>query len=589
MPKLIISESEKKHILSLYGLINENLDALSGGTVTIQNFYRGGYYTLDSEDTQTKKPIKEKLNSELSKVTAFVQKNPNSIVSIKFESQESAIPNSDNEKKKNSRGGWLKVGQLSDYRKEYLQLYIDEYFKNLKSSGTISPEVEIPPIEYVKLNPITNWVGQEFCPVDKLTGEDKSIGAACTSVNFNPGNGKKNWQSGKDNDYKSIHDIYKSEQKSTLTITVGVKKESTDETPVPVDCLSEVKIRIFVERHNCQNAEFFVFANDTILYNTKGGYTANLNNRDTDRGIPKATVEPIFPPELLNPGYGLLPNGDGTLGNYNDPNGNLGKGRSDTFIITDEQSKSIIQQGKDKYNNTLNIFLYATTNPAHDDVCKCEITTKNGKVLSTTLQGVVGKLLTLDACGNEIKDVGKGGSQPDMMRWIQKLKSDRSAMLETLSKKGKINKNKQKKLDQKAILQEKVKDRVDKLLDFINELRPMYCGTSTFNRELFVKYYNDLNTMISTPAKEGEFTFNLTKKIIKPGTTEYVDKNLERDNMMGDVRYELDFFWTVYSYLFYNYKTDQSFPETIEELKKRVNKAAPIIKTNLNVDIRVCQ
>ena len=116
--------------------------------------------------------------------------------------------------------------------------------------------------------------------------------------------------------------------------------------------MTDLKIRVYVPRHACQNAEFFIFANSTLLKNINGGITANLNNADTERGIPKSTCkgESCFDAEVLNPGYGWLPNGDGTYGGYSygsqNKSGDIGKGRSDTFIVTEEQSKKIVEQKK---------------------------------------------------------------------------------------------------------------------------------------------------------------------------------------------------------------------------------------------------
>ena len=126
MKKFVITEEEKKHILGLYGILNESIDPNSGGTITIDNYYPAGWYTLDNKDTKSGKVIKEQLNEALIQVTNFVKKHPDSIVSVKFISQESAIPNKDNEGKHGST--WLALGGLSDLRKQYLEPYIKTYF-----------------------------------------------------------------------------------------------------------------------------------------------------------------------------------------------------------------------------------------------------------------------------------------------------------------------------------------------------------------------------------------------------------------------------------------------------------------------------
>ena len=127
--KFLITEEDRLHIRSMYGLISEEIDPNTGGSVTIQNYYKPGFYTLDSTDTQTNQPVKNKLTTALQEVTEFVKKNPDSIVEVKFISQESAIPNKDNEGKEG--GDFMDVGGLSDVRKKYIEPYIQTYFNNL--------------------------------------------------------------------------------------------------------------------------------------------------------------------------------------------------------------------------------------------------------------------------------------------------------------------------------------------------------------------------------------------------------------------------------------------------------------------------
>ncbi len=54
MGKFLITEIEKKRILGLYGLLKEDIDPNSGGTITINNVYQAGYYTTNAIDQVTK-------------------------------------------------------------------------------------------------------------------------------------------------------------------------------------------------------------------------------------------------------------------------------------------------------------------------------------------------------------------------------------------------------------------------------------------------------------------------------------------------------------------------------------------------------
>ena len=119
--KILISESEKKHILSLYGLINEADEPVapqSQTTTSALKFdksvnFAPGYYRLKGPVT-TKAgvtynwDVDQTLNSDLEKIKEFLKKNPSGyIVEVNLYSGESKIPNNDNEK------GGTRVGKLS--------------------------------------------------------------------------------------------------------------------------------------------------------------------------------------------------------------------------------------------------------------------------------------------------------------------------------------------------------------------------------------------------------------------------------------------------------------------------------------------
>ena len=91
--QLLITEEERSGILKMYGLISEDIDPNTGGTIRIDNYYKNGWYSLDATDTKTGKTIKDQLNQGLLEVRNFIIKHPDSIVSVKFVSQESAITN----------------------------------------------------------------------------------------------------------------------------------------------------------------------------------------------------------------------------------------------------------------------------------------------------------------------------------------------------------------------------------------------------------------------------------------------------------------------------------------------------------------
>lgn len=547
MKKIIISEQEKKYILSLYGLIKEGIDPETGGTIIIDNFYKPGFYSLESTDTVTNKPIKEKLDKALSEeVYKFVKLHPNSIVKIKFISSESAIPNSDREGLEGKN--FLEVGQLSKLRKKYLEQYIVKFFENLKKTGDIENSVEIPPMEYEDKNEggkfKTPWLGQPFCPANSSIEQQRSV---C----------KDKYDKGKSTVYKDIKAAYDSEQFSQLEITVKLKTETTKYKP---DCAAGLTIQIFVPKHKCQNAEFFVFANQTLLYNTKGGMTANLNNSDTAIGIPTSKTNPIFGAKQLNPGYGLLPNGDKTTQYGTD--GDIGGYRSDTFIVTTEQSKQIVSEG----NGKIVIWMLCTTSHAHDDIPTVKIT-KNVEGVETVIyeekpNRTEGKLLVLDACGNALSD-GGNENKPDASSYIQKLKNDKE-YLKTNSKDDNMGTN---KMDEKQPVLERAGELQDKGKNFMFEILKLKTDTETGN------YTNTEINSIQSKIKDNYKTFYdlLTQEpsFEKNKNNKYSNKIINGE-LYGDVRRRIDEFYEVFDAIYKDDKGNVN-PEGIQTSNGKLN------------------
>ena len=253
--KVLISEEESLYIKTLYGLLSEQI-TIDGGTSRIKNFYKGGFYTTDTVDQKTNRTVKERIDEQLELAIPFLQKNPNSVVQITFESQESSIPNTDNEGVENNLRTRLDSGMLSEYRKKYISIYVNEYIKNLKDKGIISSQVKVPKVIHNKKNPVTPWVGTPFCKAGSTEEEQRTT---CVRA----------YRKCKNTTCKNYKDKYLKEQNSTVIITIKSeesKKEITPTpTPTPVDCVTDLKIRVYVPRHACQNAEFFIFANGTLL------------------------------------------------------------------------------------------------------------------------------------------------------------------------------------------------------------------------------------------------------------------------------------------------------------------------------------
>jgi len=555
MKRLLITEDDRKHILKLYGLLTEAIDPNSGGTITINNYYPAGWYSLENKDTKTGKVIKNQLNEALAQVTEFVKKHPDSIVSVKFISQESAIPNKDNEGK--AGGTWLEVGGLSDLRKQYLEPAIKQYFDNLKAQGVIGQTVEVPPLEYEKKKFVTSWVGTPFCPANATINQQRS---ECVTK-YREGVKTNN------PDVMSYKSKYDDEQSSQLVITVRLKSTTTITTKPGSgsttdygECAVELNVRVWVKSHHCQNAEFFIFANDLLLYNSQGGMTANLNNADTSRGIPRTESDPIFSPEYLNPGYGYLKNGDGT-GSYSygsiNEFGDDGGSRSDSFKITKEQSLELMN----KSNGKISLWMIATTSSAHKDIPNVTITKTDGTILYNKAPKIVqGKLLTLDGCTYKVIE-GNDATVPDVTGYVNLIRQERMKMqsqeeLSAEAQKGnkKQQKKKQSVLDSKAVILDRSTELVTEMTNFLNYLKPELekaqpkdakgvaigknVGTPEIQAEInkYYKSFYDKLTYSGTPEKP-------ELQLLKNDDGDYVNKTVKNDDLFGDIRMYIDQFY----------------------------------------------
>jgi len=584
MRRLLITEEDKKHILGLYGLLKEDIDPNSGGTVTLVNKYKAGFYTTKALDLATNKTIKEKLDAELVKVTEFVKKYPNSIVSVKFSSQESSLPNTDNEKagffkKPPNR---LNVGELSSARKEYINQYIQSYFKNLKDQGIIKSEVQVPPVQYEFKNPVKVFMGTKEQTPWCIKGDPQipatdTQGYACTGANYKVnGSTTKNWYNQKQGVYKTHFDQFYAEQNSSIEITVKLVESTPTTTTTttgntPGDytkCATGLNIRVWVKTHQCQNAEFFIFANNLMLYNSQGGMTANLNNAENSRGIPRTDSEPVFQPEYLNPGYGYLKNGDGTFGSYSygkiNESGDLKGSRSDTFKITKEQSLKLLNEGKGK----INLWMIATTTTAHKDIPQVTITKEDGTVIYNKAPKIVqGKLLTLDGCTLQVVE-GSDETVPDVTGYVNSIRQERinlqsQAEIADIAKSGnkKQQKKKQAVLDTKGQILERASDLVTQMTTFLNYLKPALektapapgsanmanVGSPEIQSEID-KYYNIFYsglTYSGTPESP-------VPQLGKDSDGDYINKTVANDDLFGDIRMYMDQFYSGFDAVYKN-------------------------------------
>ena len=547
--KFIITEEDRTHILSLYGvMLNEALDPVNGGEQSFTVNFKAGWYNVANPNAyleKQKKFTEEIDNFVKTQLIPYLQKNPSTIVGMTFRSGESLIPNTDNEGVAAGKNKPLAPGRLSQLRKYYLEEYLKSVI--IPQIQAYGKQSEIPPLVYEEKEPTEQWISKPWCktPTDK---EGRSCLAAWKNAGY------------------PDREKYNQDQLSEFIISVKPIEKTTEITD---GCLTELEIRIYIESHQCQNAEFFVFANDTLLINRQGGLTANMNNSDTKRGIPNAKEGTIFSPMLLNPGYGYLKNGDDTV-SYGDKSGDIGGKRSDTFIITNEQSKEIIKSGIDKYGKKLNIFMYATTTPSHSDICYATITKKDGTVVfDSKLLGVKGKVVVLDECGNKkLDESGDQNALPSVGSNLTNLVAERTKLQNKYSSNPTwLNILKTSKVDTKSLLQERVFSMITKVTSLLQFLGESYCTKKESYENVKVRMENDLkifNNLLNGldesggEPEGGRLNVNFRKKIEgkDKDDSKYENKFFANNPMMGDIRYYVDTFYWAYAMLYYDKKKD---------------------------------
>jgi len=399
-----------------------------------------GWYTLKDNQKGVEWDIPEKLSEELSSTKQFLINDPTGyIVNVIIEAGESQIPNTDNTGALGSYpSNKVKPKYLSKKREETIKNYVQSVFDKWEEEGIVKTELSIDVREPIIGE--TPWVGQEFCPDDEKREKDPE-GYLCT----------KRYKSGRDGKYSSLRDKYTDEQYVKVTIEV-IKKPKDEETDKKDPCnLLDLEITVNVDNHNCNNAEFFLLANDVLLYNIEGGYTANGNNAVSAIDYMGYTLNP----ERVNPGYGKL-----HTKRYGDK-GSIGGRRSDTFKVNSNQLDELIKSAEKGY---INIW-YICTFP--DGGCHLDmpaLTIKKGDeviVKNKRPKSNSALILTLDSCANKMVKTTED-SAPDLSNWRQKYLKDRTGLSIPNEIEGEMD-DKQKLLKQIAVIKntwEKFKDKI---------------------------------------------------------------------------------------------------------------------------------
>jgi hypothetical protein len=516
--KLLISEQERKRILSLYGLITEAVEPFKKEQKVEFN---AGYYS-EKYAAPVLDPIVQEIKDYLSN-----NKGLRFIVNVSISSSESKIPNTDKEIK-SGQSTPVEPKYLAKKRQKTIVDYLNKKFTEFKSEGIINdlPNYDIK--EPVISGP--EWIGTAWCKSPRPSNDPE--GRLCTTE----------W---KKQNYPQKAE-FESAQNLTMSITINEVKNDEKSNP----CEGGLSIRFEIENHSCQNAEFFVFANTTLLYNTEGGMTANLNTGSKDRGIPGLKDEPIFSAKLLNPGYGILSK------KYSGPKP---APRWDDFTVTKQMKTEILTQSSNSPDKQfINIWFLCTTKDAHDDIATMTIFDDKGNTLYGPLKPaknkVQGLVICLDKCGKPITSPNPQIGPKDVENERQKL----IAFKENIRKNAGLGLGSLENLDEKGILLE-VAGRLDtemsKIVTKWEENRNLLSKTEKKNEEN-TKIYKELyNETIS--ALNEKFEFFLTSaeyaSLIRKDPLDsksYPRKSLINDRMGGDIKARMNRFYEFFN-IFY--------------------------------------
>jgi hypothetical protein len=362
--RFLLAESEKKQILGMYGLLNEQFVAPNGGSAQVINKYPAGYYSLDGTDKSgTAYDNTSKLKPIIDNAISFLSKNKGYIPRVVINAGESIIPNFDTE----GGTGPQKIGWLSEKRKVKISEYVKNQLKTLVTNKLISKEPEV--ILYfddAKTTAVPSGGWDDYKKWNKSTEEQKLT---------NPRNAE----------YAKLKTGYNNDQFTKIKFTIVPDLG-------PNQCSFNVKIGVHYDNlslgHRCNAARFQILANGVPLTTGPGTTCGN--------GKP----------------YADMNNGGGSL---DCKQGDVGGQRLNYFLFNNASLvNKIMAASPDK--NSIKITMKCTSTGFDDAAGRCHqdvphITvhnTDNVKTVDTYPKSNDAYLITIDKCGNLIS--GGGGA-----------------------------------------------------------------------------------------------------------------------------------------------------------------------------------
>ena len=357
--KLIISEQERKHILNLYDLLNEqNVQPILALNKTIKVNLDAGYhserYILKSSE----------FLKVLEEIKTFLNNNRDDIFSLNIfmMASESNIPNTDAENNNEE----LNSGELSKLRLTSIKNIINNQLQNLIGSSLITT----PIITEQFINGTTPWVGQTFGNYKCEVGQER---LKCLTAFRNCKE--------KDENCKKLAQAYKNEQ------FIQIKIQATKIPKSTLECITGAKITIWTDSHHCNEAKYAVRINGKLISND-------------NQNIPDLIIKDGSSNYLKR--YATMDNKNGPYDMMRFNKDLVEKGpRYNYFTISDELAKSILLNSMNNRGyspqGSLHIELQClsdTGNNCHGDVINWEYTDSKGNKKNGTGKGIVKPLAT---------------------------------------------------------------------------------------------------------------------------------------------------------------------------------------------------
>lgn len=386
MRKLLITEEDRNHIIGLYNINYLKEDTNTSSFETSKKIeFPAGYYN---------ESYLSGLYSEIEKVETFLRTNISKDynISVTVEAGESRIPNYDKEVEPN-----IPVGQfyLANKRYETISNFMTMELQKLKDLVKNTPVIEKP---VLKLGD-TQWVGQDFCPSESLSDDDKNLGRECLNRNFNKTkSGRPNWVNGKNDTYKDLLSAYTEEQ--FVKVYINVTEISKIEKP----CMDnmEIQLNYSVDRgHVCNSSVYEVRINGVLLSRDDGEFFASLNN-----GIGKNDFN-----DKKTYNNKDIQFYDNAIKLYNKPN--KAGFRYNTFIITPEIAASLMTGNQNEFDISVKCVNPTNTDSkvwgvgCHKEVGDIKIINGRGQIYDYIAETPRNKneekiVLTIDSCGKKI-------------------------------------------------------------------------------------------------------------------------------------------------------------------------------------------